>query len=121
MQTILYYKKDSLKYLSKIEKYAIKQFVKLIKTALGENLIDIEIFGSKVRGDFTQESDIDMLIVVKNRTLDVMDKVGDIASELIFKYNLPLSPVVFSEYEYKINTDMSSPFTLNVKAEGVKL
>ncbi len=31
-------KKNSLKYLSKIEKYAIKQFVKLIKTALGENL-----------------------------------------------------------------------------------
>ncbi len=111
----------SLKYLTKTENKVVKEFAKLARTALGGNLIDIEIFGSKVRGDFAKDSDIDILIVVKDRTLDVMDKIGDITAELALEYNLPLSPVVFSEYEYKMNENMKSPFTLNIEAEGVRL
>src|SRR3989338_1810239 len=110
-----------LRYLTETEKKVVEKFAKLVRTALRENLIDMEIFGSKVRGDFTGDSDIDILIVVKERTLDVMDKIGDITAELALEYNLPLSPVIFSEYECQVNRNMSSPFVLSVEAEGVRL
>lgn len=113
--------RGSLKYLTDAERSAIEQFAALVRTALGENLIEMELFGSKVRGDFTGESDIDILIRVKDKTPDVMDKVGDIAAEMTLQYDLPLSPVVFSEYEYEVNENISSPFILNVEAEGVSL
>jgi predicted nucleotidyltransferase len=112
---------SSLNYLTKTEKRAVEQFAKLVRAALGENLIDIEIFGSKVRGDITKDSDIDILIVVKNRTIDVMDKIAQFTSELNLEFNHFLSPVIFSEYEYKVNKDMASPFTLSIEREGVVL
>ncbi|MBI5196597.1 MAG: nucleotidyltransferase domain-containing protein [Nitrospirae bacterium] len=113
--------KIGLKYLTKIEKKVVEEFAKQVRTALGQNLIDMEIFGSKVRGDFTGDSDIDILVVVKERTLDVMDKIGDITAELALEYDMPLSPVIFSKYEYQVNRNMSSPFVLSVEAEGVRL
>lgn len=111
----------SLNYLTKTEKKVVERFAKLVRNAMGENLIDIEIFGSKVRGDFSEDSDIDMLVVVKERTLDSMDKIAEITANLNIGYNLSISPVIFSEYEYKRNEYMKSPFVLNVEAEGVRL
>ena len=113
--------KISLKYLTETEKKVVEEFAKLVRTALGENLIDMEIFGSKVRGDFTGDSDMDILVVVKERTLDSMDRIAEITANLNIEYNLSISPVIFSEYEYKVNEDMKSPFVLNVEAEGVRL
>ena len=113
--------KISLKYLTELERKVVGQFAKLVRTALGKNLINIEIFGSKVKGDFTEDSDIDILIVVKERTLDSMDKIAEITADLNIEYNLSISPVIFSEYEYKVNEDIKSPFVLNVEVEGVRL
>lgn len=113
--------KKGMKHLTKTEKKVVEQFARLIRSALDKNLKEIEIFGSKVRGDFTKGSDVDILIIVKNRTSDVMDRVAEITAEMNIEYNLPLSPVIFSEYEYKVNTDMSSPFILSIEKEGIGL
>lgn len=113
--------KKGMKHLTKMERDVVNKFAKLIRAELGERLVKMEIFGSKIKGNFTEDSDIDILIIVKDRTLDVMDSVADIASELTLKYDLPISPVIFSEYEYKVNANMSSPFILNVEAEGIRL
>ncbi|MCG2709181.1 MAG: nucleotidyltransferase domain-containing protein [Thermodesulfovibrionales bacterium] len=113
--------KNSMKYISGTEKNTLKQFVGLMRATLGKNLIRIELFGSRARGDYSKGSDIDILIIVKERTIDVMDKIAEITAELNLEYNLSISPVVFSEYEYKVNTDMASPFSLAVESEGVRL
>lgn len=113
--------KNSMEYLTATEKDVLKQFATLIHAALGENLSRMELFGSKVRGNSSEGSDMDILVIVKERTLDVMDKIAEITAELNLEYNLSISPVIFSEYEYKVNTDMASPFTLTIEAEGVRL
>ncbi|MBU4321331.1 MAG: nucleotidyltransferase domain-containing protein, partial [Nitrospinae bacterium] len=92
--------KNSMKYISGTEKNTLKQFVGLMRATLGKNLIRIELFGSRARGDYSKGSDIDILIIVKERTIDVMDKIAEITAELNLEYNLSISPVVFSEYEY---------------------
>lgn len=113
--------KKGVKHLTKAERHAVNEFARLIRAQLGKRLIKVEMFGSKVKGNFTEDSDIDVLIIVKERTLDVMDRIGDIAAELTLEYNIPISPIVFSEHEYKVNVDMSSPFILSVDAEGCRL
>lgn len=112
---------NNLNYITETEKDALKQFVNLMQAALGENLTKMELFGSKVRGNYSESSDMDILVIVKERTIDVMDKIAEITAELNLEYNLSIAPVVFSEYEYKVNTDMASPFSLAVESEGVRL
>jgi predicted nucleotidyltransferase len=113
--------KDDLKYLNKTEIHALNRFCEMAHSALGDCIIRMEMFGSKARGDYSVGSDIDILLIVRERTLDIMDKIAEITSELNLEYDLSIAPVVFSEYEYKMNIGMLSPFSLSVEAEGVGL
>ncbi len=110
---------SSLSYMSKTERYAIEQFGETVKNRLGEYVVRMSVFGSKVRGDYQEASDIDVLVIVKERSLRVMDQIAEITSDLNIKYDLSISPVVFSEEEYDMNAKMASPFSLAVHEEGV--
>jgi len=87
---------------------------------LGNEIITIQIFGSKVRGDFEKDSDIDIFILVK-RKRDIRDKISDIAADYFFKFNVPLAPVVYSLLEYEKNKELGSFFFEQVEKEGVTL
>ena len=112
---------SSLNYLSKAERDALKRFGDDVKSRLGEYVVRMSVFGSKVRGDFRKESDIDILVIVKERSLRVMDQIAEITSDLNVEYDLSISPVVFSEQEYDMNAKMASPFSLAVREEGLSL
>lgn len=51
----------------KIEEKSLSRALKKLRRLFGENLILLAAFGSRVRGDFTGESDLDVLVVVKKR------------------------------------------------------
>jgi len=110
---------SSLNHMSKTERRAIERFGDDVKSRLGDYVVRMSVFGSKVRGDFRETSDIDILVIVKERSLRVMDQIAEITSDLNIKYDLSISPVVFSEEEYDVNAKMASPFSLAVREEGV--
>jgi len=112
---------SSLKYMKKNEKSAIELFRDAINKNLGKDLISMIAFGSKVRGDYNESSDIDILIIVKDRSLNVMDKIAEITSALNIEYNISIAPVVFSEKEYNRNKVMNTSFTLSISNEGLSL
>ena len=111
----------NLDHMSKTERYAIEQFGETVKSRLGEYVVKMSVFGSKVRGDYRTTSDIDVLVIVKERSLCVMDQIAEITSDLNIKYDLSISPVVFSEQEYDMNAKMATPFSLAVREEGLSL
>jgi len=112
---------SSLNHMSKTERRAIERFGDDVKNRLGEYVVRMSVFGSKVRGDFRETSDIDVLVIVKERSLRVMDQIAEITSDLNVEYDLSISPVVFSEQEYDMNAKMASPFSLAVREEGLSL
>jgi predicted nucleotidyltransferase len=112
--------KTTLGFLNNIEKKVIKAFVKELKEKLGNEIITIRIFGSKVRGDFEKDSDIDMFILVKRKG-NLRDEISDIAADYFFQYNVPLAPVVYSLLEYEKNKELGSFFFEQVEKEGVVL
>jgi len=59
--------------LNQKEKQAVKAFVSAIRKNLKSQLLEAKIFGSKVRGDFSQDSDIDILIILKERSKYLID------------------------------------------------
>jgi hypothetical protein len=107
-------------YLTKKEAQVVSSFVKELKEKLGDEIIFIKLFGSKVRGDFTKDSDIDIFILVRKRK-GVRDQISDIAAEYFYETDVPLSPVVFSIFEYKKNKELKSFFLEKIETEGVTL
>jgi len=52
--------------LTRKEKKALKEFIEACKKKLGENLISIVLFGSRVKGYAREDSDYDLLIIARN-------------------------------------------------------
>lgn len=113
--------KKKLEFLNPNEKKAITSFVKALKEKLGNEILTIRLFGSKVRGDFKEDSDIDIFILVKERTQKVSDILSEIEVDWDIKYNVPISTVLYSLYEYQKNKELKSFFFENVEKEGIIL
>ena len=110
-----------LKYLNRKERHGIKNFITQVALIMKHNLTILELFGSKTRGDFEKDSDIDILVVVKNDVYHSREEIFDILFEIDPYYELKISPIVYSEAEYKKNEELDSPFIENIKKEGVVL
>ena len=113
--------KKGLRYLSRVEKKVLQSFVEELRSRLGNEIVKIALFGSKIRGDFSEGSDIDVFILVREKTSDIRDKVGDLTADYIFDHDIPLSPVLYDLFEYQKNKELESFFFENVEREGISL
>ncbi len=95
----------------------ITEFREELKNLYSDRLRGVILFGSYARGDYTEESDIDLALLI--------DGMGDITAErdryihilsrLSLKHDILISAVPFDYVQfYHENT----PLSLNVKKEG---
>ncbi len=84
----------------------------------GSRLVNVILFGSQARGDATAESDIDVMIVLKETVnpFAEIDRTGRLASELSLKYDTSISRTFMSEQDYRHE---QNSFIFNVQREGV--
>lgn len=109
------------KYLNVKERDGINQFVKRARHLLAQSLMDIRIFGSKVRGDFDKESDIDVLLVIDSDDWHIQDEISKIAADVNMEFDCNISPVVYTHREHERNKYFRTLFIQEVEREGVAL
>jgi predicted nucleotidyltransferase len=109
------------KAMTPTEQHALQRFKIVLKTLLTDNLISLRLFGSRVRGEGTEESDLDVLIVLreKNRALCRRIIAESLDIDLVYDTNLALT--ILSVEEYQQNRDCCTPFYHNVERESVSL
>lgn len=89
-----------------------------LKKLYKDELIDIILYGSYARGDYDENSDIDLLVVLKNIQAigNEIDKIVDAIYDINLKYNTLISIVPITYKDYK---SINSPLLLNIRQEGV--
>ena len=101
----------------------IQEFIKGVKSILGERLKKIILYGSYARGDYNDSSDIDIMILVDLSDDEIRLK-GHMLSNLTFDYNfdndLEIMPIV-KNLDHFNKWLRSYPFYNNIKNEGVEL
>jgi len=107
--------------LNQKEEQAVKAFVSAIRKDLRDQLLEIKIFGSKVRGDYSQDSDIDILIVLKRRSKLLIDTLYVKLLDIELEYDSKISLTIFSQAEYQHNVNAHTPFMESLANEGVTL
>lgn len=110
-----------IKRLLSNEKEALDSFSKSIKEQLGDNLLEVKFYGSKVRGTADQESDIDVFILVKVKDISTHNLIIEAALNTDLRYNVNISPVIFSQEQYEKNSRCRTQFIQNLEREGVLL
>lgn len=95
---------ESLPFLEPVVKDTLKEFVLRLKEAEGENLLRVVLFGSMARGDFDEESDTDVFVLLQKGLLSKKrEEIADCAYDSSYgagRYVL-LSPFVETEHDLK--------------------
>ncbi len=107
--------------LNKQERKAIKEFKKKLNEELSEQIVEVKLFGSKVRGDSHKESDIDILVVLKDDSEKNKDKIFEVVQNILLDYEVLLSPIIFNKEEYDSLNKIPTIFMQNIKFEGVRI
>ena len=99
----------------------IFQFSQFLKEILGTSLSKVILYGSYARGDYQENSDVDVMILVKMSDAEIKrveNKVYDAAFDIEMCTGIDISPIIKNEeqYEYWVDT---LPFYRNVREEGV--
>ena len=109
--------------LSAAEDLALSDFVRRVRAAFGDNVVDLRLFGSKARGDAGPDADLDVLVVVgpgPNRW-PAARTVSDIAFDVNLEHEVFVSPVVLTTTMVADPRWMNSPLLRAIRSEGVSL
>jgi len=109
------------KALTQKENEGLARFKGALQTLLGDNLLSLRLFGSRVRGEETEESDLDILVLVKTKDRALCRRIVEESLEVDLAYEINLAPTILSAAEYQQNQEYGTPFYRNVEREGVSL
>ncbi|MBE0477500.1 nucleotidyltransferase domain-containing protein [Candidatus Aerophobetes bacterium] len=105
--------------LNEKEELALRKFRSTIEKVLGGNLVEVKLFGSRVRGDARKDSDIDVLVIISSGDWRMRDVIYDIATDVLLETEVCISPKVINRKEYEYLSNIGAPFITNVIREGI--
>jgi len=95
----------------------VKKVADDLKAELRGQIIDIILFGSRARGDFQNESDYDILVLVTKKTKALRDKIDDIVWEIAWEHNVVITAFIYEKSRFE--NDRFEPLFMNIQKEGV--
>src|SRR3972149_1229472 len=100
-----------------------QEFANNVRKKLGNRIKQIILFGSRARGDFTEGSDYDFLIVLYEREKKFQEIVLDETGEIMDKYDALIGYIVCDEHEWEKKKKKKKKFPkgVNIKKEDIEL
>jgi len=89
-----------LRHLTGQEKAALSEFVARLRERYADEVALVMLFGSKVRGDFDEESDLDVLVVVESDGWRFHREISFIGSRVSLDYDVNISPKAVTQTQY---------------------
>ena len=96
----------------------VNEFKEEIRKIYGKQLVDVILYGSWAKGTATEDSDIDLMVVLKGDITPgrEIDRMIDCITDLNLKYDTLISVVPVSGNAY---ATIDSPLLINVRREGI--
>ena len=96
-----------------------QDFADNVRKELGDHVKEIILFGSHARGDFTEGSDYDFLIVLDERKKAYEKVLLEIGVDFLNKYDVLIGDIIYDEKEWELRKQF--PIGLNIMIEGIEL
>ena len=101
----------------------IQDFAKSVRKMMGNSLDSVIVYGSYARGDYSELSDIDVMLLVylgEEEIKKISDQISDLAFDFMMKYGVDISPVITNIDHFNYWVD-NLPYYRNIRDEGVRL
>ena len=98
----------------------LREYKNIIAQQLGENLISVTLYGSYARGDYNEDSDVDVLLVLNEPATTIERQIiYSTLSDIEAKYdNIFLTVIVVNEDDYLRIQSLNTLFYQNIVREG---
>lgn len=103
------------------EQKALTAFLEILHKRYPELIYHVLLFGSKARGESNSESDIDLLIVIREYNWGIEKEISRLATEVDYKYQVVLSDHMVSSARFEQMAAMREPLYCNLEIDGVDL
>lgn len=107
--------------LTPTEEKAVSSFVERVRRELGASCRRAVLFGSRARGAGREESDIDILVLLDDVTIERKHAVWDIACDILLETEIDISPLVMSEKRFEELREHERLIARNIDQEGIPL
>ena len=94
-----------------------------VRSVFGDSLTAVKLYGSYARGDYDEESDIDVMVIADispDKREEYRDMLSDFIYDLDLRYGVLISLFIQDKSAYERFRD-TYPFFLNVEREGMDL
>lgn len=104
-----------------------KEIVLEFKRRLAEDIwVQIEkviVFGSRARDEETEDSDLDVIVLVREKTPEIEKKLEDVAYRIMWDYDFKpiISLKVFSKSQFNKATARGFSFYKHIQKEGISV
>lgn len=101
----------------------VKQYVELLSKIYGDHLKTVILYGSYARGDYTEDSDIDIMVLLDLSDMDIKKyrhELSGMTYDFNMDYDLEIKPIAKNKEHFNKWVDVY-PFYANIEREGVKL
>lgn len=101
----------------------VEAMVECYRSVYGNDIVDIALYGSYARGEHTENSDIDIVAIVRGSRLALQNKlkmIWDISAELGLEHDIVVSPTVIP-YDEFMKYKQTLPYYRNIAEEGQKI
>ncbi len=102
----------------KTYKEKVEIITKQFKQIVGKrhNIIDMKLFGSSARGDYSKNSDIDIMVILPIVNRKIEEELFDIAYDLELENDCLIDVIVIPE-----NMKKNIPLYQNIEKEGIAI
>ena len=107
--------------LSDNEREALESLVKRLHAEYNGHIESVMLFGSKARGDFGPDSDIDVAVVLDNDDPHLRSDVRGTAADVSLEYDVLISVRAIGRSHWERISHYRFPFYQSLETDGIPL
>ena len=99
---------------------ALENIVLRLHDTLGDNLIEVSFFGSRKKGTYRADSDLDIYILLKKDSFSIRGQIAEITTDAerdFFDYDISVNPTIQSVAVRQKNVEIGSFFIRELDSE----
>jgi len=103
------------------QRAATEELVRRLHARFPGRIVSVTLFGSVARGDFTDDSDIDLLVVADSVDTDFKWEAWGIGSEVSLEFDVIFNLHIYSRAQWSRLRACRRSLWRNVEREGIEL
>lgn len=103
------------------DREALVDLASRLRKDFGSQVVEVKLFGSKARGDALEDSDIDVIVVVRDDSWPLEHRIRKLGARLSLEHDVLFNLYVVSQERWTWMTEIRHPLYRSVASDGIPL